>query len=138
MRQHTEPAATAYQYAETIAAELDQWRDALAGDPAARAAIADEIGHEPEDWYQYLDVIALAVEHWHNHNTGETITEVLRTYGGPSCRIVRDSRDRDGRVSVVAYWWNDPVGTVDKYLPELADVLAECAEISNDQRGGGR
>jgi hypothetical protein len=133
----TNTTSNAADYAATIADELGKWHAALTGDHHAMTEIVREIGFTPDSWMDYIETVALDIDYFHNHATGQTITEILRTTGGPGCRIIRDSRD-DGRVSVSAYWWGDPVGTVDKYLPDLAEAIDAAAEADRDQFEAGR
>jgi hypothetical protein len=128
-------AENAREYAAAIAAEVLLWAVALDGDgderDAARAEVlADMAPREDELWWtDYLDLVALDVTHFLDKNGGNHIVEVLRTYGGPTCRIVRDSRDGDGWVTVEAAWGSDEVGRVTVYARGLAHTLDESADI---------
>lgn len=119
---------TAAAYAASIAEEVRLLDAALGGDVEACAAFPcgdDSDGDDPDTLANYLNGFTLEVVTYHGTNE-ETIVEVLRTYGGPSCRIVRDSRDGD-TVAVRVTWWAD-ASTVTVYAPNVAgalDVLAE-------------
>lgn len=137
MATFTTPKSDAAAYAATIAAELESWYQALAGDPAALAEIVREIGHAPTSWYDYIDAVALEVQFFHNHATGATITEVVRTCGGPSCRIIRDSRDV-AHVTVSAYWWGDAHAEVRFESADLAEVIDTLADANLAETEAGR
>jgi hypothetical protein len=134
MTTHTSDAAA---YAATIAHELEKWRAALTGDHHAITEITREIGYTPADWLDYIDTVALDIDYFHNHTSGQTVTEILRTFGGPSCRIIRDSRDAS-RVTVLATWWGDAPAAVPFECADLADAIDALAEADRDQIGAGR
>jgi hypothetical protein len=120
----------AEQYAATVADELRLWRDAIGNwDGHAYRTITAEITPADGDgeslsWGDYLDACALDVEVLRSDDRNRLRVEVLRTYGGPGCRIVYD--DQNGNYfTVTAYTMGDPTARVDVYCPEFAQWLEE-------------
>lgn len=125
----TETPNEARQYAAGIAHELRTWEAAADGDPAAHDDVTEDIG-ETDDRNvtisDYLDGIALAVTVWRTDpdaDGADVRVEILRTYGGPSCRIEWDSR-YPAAFEIVTHWggsaWHMTV-----HAPTLGDQLAE-------------
>ncbi len=125
----------AQQYAETIAEELRQLNDALAGpdSPALTALFGDydeeELFSEMSVLSEYLNRYALDLSvrrDTRGPDYGCTI-EVTRTIGGPGCWIRRDTADGD-TVEVLAVWGWDratvllSLGNVAAWLDELGET----------------
>jgi hypothetical protein len=117
------------EYARTIADELRTWQDAATGDADALDAVRDQ--WQPEDADQmpsvldYLEAVALEVITWRTAGTAyrpsEFRVEVLRTYGGPGCRIDWDSRTPD-YFAIHAYHGTDEART-NVYAPTFGDQM---------------
>lgn len=119
---------TAAAYAASIAEEVRLLDSALSGDVEAVAAFPGDDGRdwdEPDTFANYLNGLCLEVVYFHGSN-GATIVEVLRTYGGPRCDIVRDSRDGE-HVEVRAYWGGESAA-VRVWAGRVADALDSLAE----------
>jgi hypothetical protein len=97
---------TAQEYAATIAEELRMWDDAASGDPDAIAGIAEEREHIDADDMphaaEYINLYALEVITWRGGDSAVRV-EILRTYGGPSCRIEWDNR-YPATFDIVTHW----------------------------------
>lgn len=130
----TDTRNAAAEYAASIAEEMRTWERAATGDPDAMDALADdmagivdiELGGVPHG-DDYIQAVALAVTVWRTEpdtdGMRETRIEILRTYGGPSCRIEWDSR-QPARFTVFAAWGSD-YATADVYAPTLGASLED-------------
>lgn len=125
----------AAEYAASIAEELRTWERAATGDDDALDAIAGdldpdriniELGELPHG-DTYVESVALDVTVWRTepdtYGMRETRIEILRTYGGPYCRIEWDSR-QPARFTVWAAWGSD-FDTADVYAPTLGASLED-------------
>lgn len=125
----TRTPTEAERYARLIADELRTWERAANGSPADLATLADEREHSGADdaptVAEYVNACALAVETWRGELDASAIrVEILRTYGGPSCRIDWDSR----YPATFAVWvgFGGESATVEVCAPTLGDQLQEC------------
>lgn len=121
----TETPNDARHYAAGIARELAQWEAAADGDPDALAALADDRADadEPATVAEYLNTYALDVEVLRDENRERVLVEIVRTYGGPSCRIEWDSR-YPAAFEIVTHWGGD-AWRMTVHAPTLGDQLAE-------------
>jgi len=121
----------AEEYTAAIAAELAQWRAAI-NDPngTEHAALRWEYiptdGHTaPFTWADYIDAVALEVVRLRDDDGDVRRVEVLRTYGGPGCRVIYDDRESERYVFVQTFVMGEPTATTFAYCPELCEWLRE-------------
>jgi hypothetical protein len=114
---------TAQEYAATIAEELREWRRAINDTDGGTAYRKHAEEHLPGDgtgepftWADYLEACALEVVALREINGDRLRVEVLRTYGGPGCRIVYDGGNY---LTVTAYVMGEPSVSRDVFAPEL-------------------
>jgi hypothetical protein len=118
----------AAEYAATIAEEVRRLDAALGGDADALATFTEgNDDGEPFGMVEYLNGWALEFR-VARYDDGETLAEVLRTYGGPGCRLYRESNNGN-IVRVEAYSAGDPVAVLDVWAPNVAAALDELAAL---------
>jgi hypothetical protein len=98
--------------------ELDEWSD------------LELDVDDPKDTWEvfttYLNESCLEVTVLRAVTSSEkTRVEVLRTYGGPNCYIVRDSLD--GKTIEVSVYWGGDSASRRLHLPTLAGMLDDVA-----------
>lgn len=81
-------------------------------------------GDPSEALSAYLNGTILEVVYWQS-NTGQTRTEWLRTYGGPTCRICFDN---SYYAEVVSTGSDNETARISVYVPTLADIVEDIAE----------
>ncbi len=121
----TARASDAEQYAASIVSEVREWRAAINdtnGGTAYRKHAAEYLpgdgAGEPFTWADYIEAVALEVVALREVNGDRLRIEILRTYGGPGCRIVYDGGDY---LTVTAYVMGEPSASRDVYAPELCE-----------------
>ena len=140
-----ETVTTAQEYAAIIAEEIRALETALDGpgryydaanpaedddtDTEYRAALdVLEYPHDIEQTdilYTYETETILEITLWHGSN-GTTRTEWLRTYGGPTCRVLFDGGDY---VDIVTTGGTDSsTAQISIYCPTLANMVNEIGE----------
>ncbi len=114
---------TAQEYAATIAEELREWRRAINDTDGGTAYRKHAEEHLPGDgtgepftWADYLETCTLEVVALREVGGDRLRVEVLRTYGGPGCRIVYDGGNY---LTVTAYVMGEPSVSCDVFAPEL-------------------
>jgi hypothetical protein len=86
--------------------------------------LADLAPDESPHVGHYLNGIALEVKTWRGEHTDtDVIVEILRTYGGPTCRIQWDSR-YPAMLAVTAGWGGDAAAR-EVYAPVFGEQLME-------------
>ena len=123
MTSTTDTRTDAHRYAETIA-------DELVGVAAGRLE-----GYEPDDRVDalmtWMNDLGLDVEVTRNLTTGDlAAVDVLRTSGGPTCRVRFDAYDG---VVVRVSWWGDRAEVTLPYVEggDLADLMVDLmAEVA--------
>lgn len=134
----------AHEYAAVIAEEIRALETALDGpgryydaaNPAEdddthaeyRAALdvleyAHDIDHT-DLFALYVNETILEVIYWNGSNE-ETRTEWLRTYGGPTCRIILDGSDY---AEIVSTGDDNNTARVSVYVPTLAEMVNTIAD----------
>lgn len=124
----TSTRTEADRYARSIADELRTWERAAAGDPDAIAVLGEVREHTGADdaptVAEYVNACALAVETWRGERDASAVrVEILRTYGGPSCRIEWDSRYP--ALFAVSVVWGGESAAVEVYARTLGNQLEE-------------
>ncbi len=118
----------AERYTRSVAEELRTWDNAASGDPDAIAEITNEREHIDADdaphVAEYVNLYALEVKTWRGElDASELRVEILRTYGGPSCRIEWDNR-YPATFDIVTHWGSSS-SHVTVNAPTLGDQLEE-------------
>ena len=131
----TRTRSAAEEYARTIAAELRTWHAAACDDADALDEIRDERPVEEQDnaphVLDYIDAVALDVEIWRRdaatRDDAAVRVEILRTYGGPGCRI-EWSDETPHYFRVTAYVLGEEPHTVDVFAQQFGNQMSEVYE----------